>query len=692
MPKPPGMHLLPELRYDERFLDNHVSPHEKKPFIDELSLEITTVCKKSTYKVQSFYVVDEPSILNFNCESFSNYPSLFKLLMYINTQYGCSLNSCVVNSYDIGQSRKLPHADDESYIDQSQPICTFTIGASRNVLFFDNQTLSSGDSPQQALVQTLNPIEGSVYVMEPSFQSKYKHQVQSGSGKRMSVSFRKVSKVPVRHNEWPFNMMKSRDVNAANLLQPASSNIPPKPQPKLQLPEPPTVNRRSSAGDIIMNKLTVPSTVEEIDQLNKEECKKLIVLLQARLSKIEIEEYKLDDNEVEALVEYDENPLEKSGANVAELLPRVMKDITEIVSESAKQDSISTHWILDSPSSTPFLVGKEMSKFPGISDLFTHIKSLNQSNECLNACLLTKYPDGGAKSRLHSDGEVYICNESPICNFSIGEHRTIKFFNSRLHSGPALKSIPMNSLSVVTMRPSCQQKLKHIVLPNPNAVGPRFCLSFRRVKPISEKKQDQEACSEPPTTVLIGTSVTKRINPAKIVGKATCKFVNCSTSGDKIQDASDKLDRLYAGTLKDYEDKPVGTIPDIKNIILSVGTNDIRRKNNGVSSLYLPVRALLKKASDLFPNSQIFIQSVIPMGYEFSWTASNVMAFNSLLRRCAKEIPNCNYLEVFDDFIHRGYPIKSLFYDHLHPSARGSAVLARSFIAVTRGRNFSVRV
>jgi hypothetical protein len=242
------------------------------------------------------------------------------------------------------------------------------------------------------------------------------------------------------------------------------------------------------------------------------------------------------------------------------------------------------------------------------------------------------------------------------------------------------------------MHPNCQQKLKHIVIPNPDAVGPRFCLSFRRVKPISEKKQTQETSAEPPTTVLIGTSVTKRINPCKIVGKATCKFVNCSTSGDKIQDASDKLDKLYAGTLTDCSDKPVGSNLEIKNIILSVGTNDIRRKSNGVSSLYLPVRALLKKASDLFPNCQVYVQSVIPMGYEFGWTASNVMSFNSLLRRCAKEIPNCSYLDVFEDFVHRGYPIKSLFYDHLHPSARGAAVLARSFIAVTRGRNFSVKV
>ena len=174
-PKPPGMHLLPELQYDETFLDNHVCSNEKKSFLEILSKEISTVCKHSSSKVKSFYVVDDPSILNFNCESFSKYPSLTKLLTYVNNQYGCSLNSCVANCYNDGQSRQSPHADDESYIDQSQPICTFTIGAARNVLFFDSNTLSSGDSPKLALVQNLSPIEGSVYVMKPSFQSKYKH-------------------------------------------------------------------------------------------------------------------------------------------------------------------------------------------------------------------------------------------------------------------------------------------------------------------------------------------------------------------------------------------------------------------------------------------------------------------------------------------------------------------------------------
>ncbi|KAL5248641.1 hypothetical protein ACHWQZ_G017728 [Mnemiopsis leidyi] len=681
---------LPNLEYDEMFLDEHLKPTQRPPFLKDLSKEISTVCKQSSAKVQSFYVVDDTSLLNFNCETFSKYPALSSLLKFVNSKYQCSLNSCVVNCYNAGQSRKLPHADDESYIDQSQPICTFTIGVTREVLFYE--TSAAGVSPKLSLVQTLKPIEGSVYIMKPTFQAQYKHQVQPGVGHRMSVSFRKVVRAPIRQNEWPFSQMKGyRDINASNLLvQPELPDVP-RVAPKLVLPEPPLIRRNSISLDPNRSRRS-SFCAEDIDLLSKEECKDLIVKLQARINKIEIEEYKLGDEEVENLVRYEENPLDRAGIDPHELLPRVMKDISDITSECPKQGGISTHWILQDPSLTPFLVGKNISSYQGISDLLTHVRALDQNNECLNSCLLTSYPDGEAKSRLHADDELYICNDSPICNFSIGEQRTVKFFNSRLHSGPPLISIPMNSLSLVTMNPSCQQKLKHIVLPNPQAVGPRFCLSFRNVKPISKKTQDLQQDAEPPTTVLIGTSITKRINPAKIAGKTTCKFVNCSTSGDTIKDASDKLDRLYAGTLTDLNDQPLGPNLNIKNIILSVGTNDIRRKSNGVSSLYLPVRALMKKANDLFPDSQIFVQSVIPMGYEFRWTASNVMSFNSLLRRCSREIPNCSYLDVFDDFIHRGYPVKSLYYDHLHPSAKGTAALARSFIAIARGRNFNIKV
>jgi lysophospholipase L1-like esterase len=213
--------------------------------------------------------------------------------------------------------------------------------------------------------------------------------------------------------------------------------------------------------------------------------------------------------------------------------------------------------------------------------------------------------------------------------------------------------------------------------------------------PISTETATSESDqSSTPTTVLIGTSITKRINPFRIVGKSATKFHNCSTSGDMIKNASEKVDMLYAGTLLNQEGKPVGSEDNIQNIIFSEGTNDVRRKSNGVSSMFSPVKSLLAKTRLLFPRAKVYVQSLIPMGFEHSWTPRNVHEFNSILRRCVREVPNCAYIDVFDEFLdsRKRYPLKALFHDSLHPSHKGCSVLARAFIMITRGRNFDVRL
>ena len=82
------------------------------------------------------------------------------------------------------------------------------------------------------------------------------------------------------------------------------------------------------------------------------------------------------------------------------------------------------------------------------------------------------------------------------------------------------------------------------------------------------------------------------------------------------------------------------------------------------------------------------------MGFEFAWSPSNVMEFNEIQRRCAREIADCTYIDVFHDFLDRRkrYPLQSLYHDCIHPSAKGSSILARAFIRVTRSINFDMRL
>ena len=207
----------------------------------------------------------------------------------------------------------------------------------------------------------------------------------------------------------------------------------------------------------------------------------------------------------------------------------------------------------------------------------------------------------------------------------------------------------MNSRPLLIMKPWCQDKLKHVVLPDPYVSGNRFCISFQKICPITNAPAPDEPV-QPPTTVQIGTT---RINPAKIVGKSSSKFVNCSTRGDFIRNASEKVDKRFAGTLTDFQDKPLEKEFNIQNIIFSVGTNDIRKKSEIVSGLFYTLRDLLSETRKLFPGVEIYVQSVIPMGFEYRWTPRNFLDFNELQRRCVREISNCCYIDVLDAFLDR---------------------------------------
>ena len=677
------------LEYKSDFLDTWVRTRSQQAiFKQKLSDEVKAICSLSTSKIQSQYVCKDPSDLYFPCQSLSKCPTIRQLLTFVNEQFSCDLNACVVNNYS-DQSRKHPHADDESYVDQTQPICTFTIGSPRAVCFYESPQAGSPKlslySPSDVVHQIM-PEEGSVYVMHPTFQSIYKHQVQPGNGNRMSISFRRVVKSEPNPKEWPY-MHPDR----ASALRTESESSSRDNSPTRQLPPKPT--SKPAAPQSIG-----PDTdkLEKLGKsLSKDDCKKLIVILNNRISELEQAEFKLEDNEVDELVELVEKPLDNSDLDPNDRTDLAVQVLSDLAALDISQDenNVSTCWLMESPTNTPFLVGKNISESPGIKQLLDLVKSSVPDASGLNSCLISHYPNGKIKTRLHSDKSAFLCESSPICNYSFGETRDIAFYNAKLHSGPPLKKFSMASRSLLIMRPGCQEKLRHVVLPDPGATSNRFCISFRKILPITSAPSAEEPV-QPPTTVLIGTSITTRINPAKIVGKTSTKFVNCSTRGDFIRNASEKVDKLYAGTLTDYQNNPVGKDINIQNVIFSVGTNDIRKKSEGVSGLFYPVRDLLSKTRKLFPGAKIYVQSVIPMGFEYRWTPRNVLEFNELQRRCVREISNCCYIDVLDDFLdrRRQYPLGSLYHDMLHPSPKGCAILARAFIKIARERNFDLRL
>ena len=151
------------------------------------------------------------------------------------------------------------------------------------------------------------------------------------------------------------------------------------------------------------------------------------------------------------------------------------------------------------------------------------------------------------------------------------------------------------------------------------------------------------------------------------------------------------MEQLYAGTLPELSDRPDKLDLEIKNIILSVGTNDIRFKDKGVHDLYTPVQQLVSKTRRLFPQAKIFVQSCLPIIVEKPYTVRNVKDFNQILRRCCKATRECFYIDSFSNFLDNNpnkYPKLYLYRDAVHLSGRGLGMLARDFIKIIRGSHY----
>lgn len=79
--------------------------------------------------------------------------------------------------------------------------------------------------------------------------------------------------------------------------------------------------------------------------------------------------------------------------------------------------------------------------------------------------------------------------------------------------------------------------------------------------------------------------------------------------------------------------------------------------------------------------------AVIPIVPESPYQACNVVDYNAIQKRCCREVPECYYLNVFDQFINprTQWPYTdTLRHDGVHPTYIGSGILARAFIKVVR--------
>ncbi len=111
--------------------------------------------------------------------------TLTKVIDKLNTKFGCTLNSVLINRYTGVDSYLPQHSDDESSIDPESSIHTLSFGQTRTVIFTD--TFSGTDIP-------LSVEDNSLYSMTRHSQNCFKHRIDKDKeeGIRYSITFRSV--------------------------------------------------------------------------------------------------------------------------------------------------------------------------------------------------------------------------------------------------------------------------------------------------------------------------------------------------------------------------------------------------------------------------------------------------------------------------------------------------------------------
>ena len=123
-----------------------------------------------------------------NPVSFVKYPKIASIMSDINKRYDYKLNSALVSYYASGQVAARLHDDNEECMDREQPICVVTVGTERKIEFVDKQQPN-----YRAAVLTLEPQNGSLYVMKAGCQDKFLHRVRKDfriRQDRYCISFR----------------------------------------------------------------------------------------------------------------------------------------------------------------------------------------------------------------------------------------------------------------------------------------------------------------------------------------------------------------------------------------------------------------------------------------------------------------------------------------------------------------------
>ena len=171
-----------------------------KDLIDLLLGECEDLTKNSKNGVNTHWLCSKPEPYIYpdknpvhSPKDINDFPTICKLMNLVNSsdKIDGPLDSCLVLKYSDSAAALREHADDEKLIDQNKSICSFSLGATRTIDFYNK-------SGRSKLITTHNMEQDSLVIMKPSCQQKLLHCVRADKTRstksqvRFSISFRAI--------------------------------------------------------------------------------------------------------------------------------------------------------------------------------------------------------------------------------------------------------------------------------------------------------------------------------------------------------------------------------------------------------------------------------------------------------------------------------------------------------------------
>ena len=219
-----------------------------------------------------------------------------------------------------------------------------------------------------------------------------------------------------------------------------------------------------------------------------------------------------------------------------------------------------------------------------------------------------------------------------------------------------------------------QEPLKSQSKPQAKLLSKPATLPLHHATHVQEQRDNRDI------TLLFGTSTTKWINTSFLSDDKT-EFINVSQSGARVKNQKWYNKVPDVGTLIDnFAHLNSEKVSRVKQVILSMGTNDIKFLSKGSVNMFQGhIEQLIHSIRYHFGKDvHICIKSVLPMRIMYTYTVKNFLDFNEMLQHISYCM-GCTYLDCFGYFldeqmrdINRG-----LYVDPFHLNGYGYKVLEK---------------